>query len=136
MIEPMVNGKSVRSMTVTVYMAYTDDAEMIEYAVFDVFGDQKLNGTETQTFIVRGLTAEGNERFYTGRAGNDFVSPYVSHAFEYATLEGARNKALSLNRMTELHGVRFIGMAVKSPLIAQRWTPESARQRVGGTFGS
>lgn len=49
MIEPMVNGKSVRSMTVTVYMAYTDDAEMIEYAVFDVFGDQKLASGESDS---------------------------------------------------------------------------------------
>lgn len=60
--------------------------------------------------LVRGITKNGDEVFYTGKAGPAFVSAHTAEAFTGYNLEGARAKALTLNKMTELHGVRFIGM--------------------------
>lgn len=62
------------------------------------------------TFTVRGLLADGTEVWYTGRAGDGFISHAKAEAFEYRSLDAARTKALALNHMTALHGVRFVGI--------------------------
>ncbi len=59
-----------------------------------------------ETYAVRGLTELGRELFYTGKAGDKWVSMEQSAAFTYS-LEGAQRKALMFNRTTELHGLRF-----------------------------
>ena len=59
------------------------------------------------THIVRGLDQDGNEFFYTGRAGLGWVSTDLHEGFHY-TLDGARRKALQFNANTELHGLRFV----------------------------
>ena len=64
----------------------------------------------TTTFVLRGLDTNGGEFFYTGRAGQRWVSPNIDEAFTYTSLEGARNAALRHNRWTELHGLRFIAL--------------------------
>lgn len=69
----------------------------------------------TNNFVVRGIDKNGNEAFYTGRAGDGWLTTSDLHtspaeAFTYATLEGARNKATSLNRMSDIHGWRFVGI--------------------------
>jgi hypothetical protein len=61
-------------------------------------------------FLVRGLKADGTEVFYTGRAGEGWVSTSRSDGFAYATIEVARNKATGFNRMMTVHGVRFIAV--------------------------
>ncbi len=61
-------------------------------------------------YIVRGLDGNGGEVFYTGRAGEGWVSPSRAEAFGYSK-EGAQRKALSFNRNTELHGLRFVAVA-------------------------
>ena len=62
-------------------------------------------------YIVRGLTADGSEKFYTGRAGDAWVSPNRGESFGYVSQEIARNKALQFNRYTQLHGLRFVAVA-------------------------
>ena len=58
-------------------------------------------------YVVRGLDADGNVTFYTGRAGAEWVTPNRAEAFTYS-VDGARAKAMSFNRMTALHGLRFV----------------------------
>ncbi len=58
-------------------------------------------------YVVRGLDADGNVTFYTGRAGAGWVSPNRAESFIYS-VDGARAKAMSFNRMTALHGLRFV----------------------------
>jgi hypothetical protein len=60
--------------------------------------------------IVRGLTRDGKEVFYTGRAGDAFVSPDRFQAFECETIATARERAKRFNRYTEIHGIHFIGI--------------------------
>ena len=60
--------------------------------------------------IVRGINNQGDEVFYTGKAGPAWVSENISEAFEYELLPPAIRKAMHFNKTTELHGVRFIGM--------------------------
>jgi len=55
-----------------------------------------------------GRTAEGGTLWYTGRAGEGFVSTNPKEAFLGYSLEGARNCAARLNRMTPVHGIRFV----------------------------
>lgn len=62
--------------------------------------------------IIRGVTAEGAEVFWTGRAGAGFVSANRADAFDALNLQGARRTATRLNDATGLHGVRFIAMEV------------------------
>lgn len=65
-------------------------------------------------FIVRGLSTDGGEVFYTGRAGNGWVSNDRNEAFVYTSQDEARRKALNFNRMEPLHGFRFIAIGVGS----------------------
>lgn len=64
----------------------------------------------TQTAnVVRMVSQDGQVFFYTGRAGSGWVSQNLSDAFTYQTIEGARNKACVINRMTPIHGFHAIG---------------------------
>lgn len=66
-------------------------------------------------YILRGLTENGEERFYTGRAGEGWVSANPNHAFCYDTMEEARRKAMGFNRNSALHGLRFV--AIPDPVV-------------------
>lgn len=65
------------------------------------------------SYYLRALDKDGKEFFYTGKAGAGWV---VSHdtdraeAFRYQTKEAAQRKAATFNRMTEIHGLRFIAL--------------------------
>lgn len=63
-------------------------------------------------YIVRGLTEQGQQRFYTGKAGFHWVSENRRDAFTYGTLDAARRKATIFNRSTELHGLRFVAVTM------------------------
>ncbi len=59
-------------------------------------------------YYLRALDRNGNESFYNGKAGTAWLTTARSQAFQYETLEAAQRKATVFNRMTELHGQRFI----------------------------
>lgn len=61
-------------------------------------------------FIIRGITNEGKEVFYTGKAGEWFANPIKGEAFTYETKEAAQRKAVMFNHNTFLHGIHFIAM--------------------------
>ena len=62
------------------------------------------------SYVLRGLNADGVKFFYTGRAGAGWISSDASEAFVYASIEGARRRAVSFNRASEIHGVWFIAV--------------------------
>lgn len=59
---------------------------------------------------IKGLTATGDVVWYTGRAGNDWVSSDRADAFKF-TLERARRQASAFNKMTAIHGIRFVAVS-------------------------
>ena len=61
----------------------------------------------TPTFPIVGTGRDGKRVWYTGKAGDGFISHDPKDAFMYS-LEGARHRAKILNRMTELHGIYFV----------------------------
>ena len=63
-----------------------------------------------QTYILRGLNANGDEFFYTGRAGSGWVSKDRKEAFGYWTEQMARGKAMSFNQFCPLHGFWFVAV--------------------------
>lgn len=66
--------------------------------------EQPLTG---EGYILRGLTADGFEVFYTGKAGDgdsSWVSPSRVDAFRYG-LGLARRTATRFNTMTQVHGI-------------------------------
>ncbi len=58
--------------------------------------------------ILVGRKSDGSTVYYTGRAGQAFVSSQLADVFTYDSLEQARRRALNLNQMTAIHGIRFI----------------------------
>ena len=66
---------------------------------------------------VAGTTVTGDRFWYTGKAGRDFVSDSPKDAFTGLSLEGARRKAATLNRMELMHGIHF--MAITGDLAAE-----------------
>lgn len=62
-------------------------------------------------YIVRGLRTNGDQVFYTGRAGEYFVHPNADSAFTFTSLDSARFRATNMNKMTALHGIHFIAIA-------------------------
>lgn len=58
-------------------------------------------------FIVQGRDKDGNRVFYTGCAGEKFISRGRFDAFVFSGPTVASNKAMALNRMTQFHGVHF-----------------------------
>jgi len=62
------------------------------------------------TYILRALDINGSESFYTGRAGDGWVSVDITNAFTYESLDGARNQGKRFNRNERLHGLWFIAV--------------------------
>lgn len=60
-----------------------------------------------RSYIVRGITREGINMVYTGKAGQSFIDTDRTKAFVYMSEEKATSKAWSLNRMTSIHGIHF-----------------------------
>ena len=60
-----------------------------------------------KNYLIIGRTENGSTVYYSGRAGNSFVTNEISEAFTYPSLESARRRATYLNAMTEIHGIRF-----------------------------
>ena len=50
--------------------------------------------------------------YYTGKAGQDWVSPDLTQAFQYYSLQFARIRARQHNACTSLHGLHFIVLAL------------------------
>ena len=76
--------------------------------------ESKQSEGNAMKFQVIGRTEQGNTVYYTGRAGQLFVSPESGKAFDYPTLESARRRAMNLNQMTPIHGIRFFVPSVDS----------------------
>lgn len=64
------------------------------------------------TYVLRGLNRDGDTFWYTGKAGDGWISQDQALAFTYGTLHLARNKAMGFNRYCPLHGLWFIPMEV------------------------
>jgi hypothetical protein len=65
--------------------------------------------------ILRAVDANGNESFYTGRAGAAWVSADRAQAFVYANLARARRIAMTFNVREPLTGLRFVAVAPECP---------------------
>jgi len=77
------------------------------------YGQSFNGGTREEVaarYILRGLSELGREWFYTGRAGEKWVSDNRDAAFQYECKATAQHKALMFNRTTDLHGLRFIAV--------------------------
>lgn len=61
-------------------------------------------------YILRAVDDNGNVSFYTGRAGDRWLSPDRSDAFAGYNAEGARRKATQFNLLMGLHGQRFVAV--------------------------
>lgn len=58
--------------------------------------------------MVLGTMENGTRVYYTGRAGSGWVSVDQNEAFVYESIDAARRKAMIFNRMTLIHGIRFM----------------------------
>lgn len=59
------------------------------------------------THLVKGKTGDGRVVYYTGAAGEGFVSPRRNDAFVGWYESGAVRVAERLNRCTAIHGIAF-----------------------------
>jgi hypothetical protein len=66
--------------------------------------------TEGKMAPIKALDSNGNVFWWTGKAGQDWVSPSQADAFLGLNIEGARAKALQFNRRSDIHGLRFIAV--------------------------
>ena len=57
---------------------------------------------------VVGCHENGTRYWYTGRAGEAFVSTDPKEAFRYDTVEAARQKAAALNKGLPQHAIYFV----------------------------
>ena len=78
----------------------------------------------TAEYVLRAVDVIGTEVFYTGKAGQEFVSPDLTSAFPFALLQGAQRKAAVLNRMSLMHGWRFMPVG----RMEGRYVPASVMQ--------
>lgn len=62
------------------------------------------------SYYLRAIDAYGNESFYNGKAGPQWLTKNRGEAFLYQTKEAAQRKAIMFNRAIELHGLRFIAL--------------------------
>jgi ribosomal protein S27AE len=60
------------------------------------------------SYILRGLDTNGNERFYTGKAGKGWVSDQRGASFGYISHHIATEKAKLFNSRVALTGIWFI----------------------------
>ena len=51
--------------------------------------------------------------YYTGKAGEQFVSPYLTEAFTWTVKSGAEQKCELLNKWSVLNGHKFEVMEVQ-----------------------
>ena len=59
----------------------------------------------TRRIVVTARDRDGQELwYYTGKAGQSFMSLAQDHAFLFATKENARNVATRINRSESVHG--------------------------------
>jgi len=63
-----------------------------------------------EQYYVRGIDRDGDELFYTGRAGAGFAHWDRAKAFLYDSKQAAQTRAKNLNLGMELHGIRFIAL--------------------------
>ena len=64
--------------------------------------------SNTDRYIpIVGRTASGETVWYTGRAGQGWISPDPKEAFLGFSLEGARSRAKQFNQMEFVHGIWF-----------------------------
>jgi hypothetical protein len=63
-----------------------------------------------EAYYLRAIDRDGRESFYNGKAGPSWTSPNRNESFLYQTKEAAQRKAVMFNRMTEIHGLRFIAL--------------------------
>lgn len=68
-----------------------------------------LYGMATK-YILRGLDRAGHQYFYTGKAGDAWVSALPGDAFPYSDLQQARNRATRFNSRESLHGLWFVAV--------------------------
>lgn len=68
--------------------------------------------TNETSYILRGVNPQGEEFWYTGRAGEAWVSRDRREAFTYPGfgLSAARDRAKGFNRRVALHGLWFIAV--------------------------
>lgn len=69
----------------TIYAARSKDCPRPESSTWD--------GNE---YAVRVSAAGDGKRYYTGKAGREYLSPNPDHAFRYCTLAGAEFKSQAL----------------------------------------
>ena len=55
---------------------------------------------------------EAGGQFYTGKAGEGWISTDLSKAFQYNNLDVARNRAKHFNAFAAMHGQYFIVLAL------------------------
>lgn len=63
-------------------------------------------------YIVRGLTADGIAMFYSGRAGDGWLTYDPFAAFTYERRESAQHKAKLFNEREPLTGMRFTAFEI------------------------
>lgn len=63
-----------------------------------------------EKYYLMALDENGKEYVYTGKSGDGWVSENRSDLFHYNTREVAQHKAALFNRMTAIHGLRFIAL--------------------------
>lgn len=59
-------------------------------------------------FVLFGLDRDDRKVYYTGRAGDGWVSTDPKEAFTYETYAHANGRARVFNQWTDLHGIHFI----------------------------
>lgn len=70
---------------------------------------------QQQTGIpVKAIDKDGRVFWWTGKAGEAFVSPNRADAFVGFNVEGARRVASRHNANTALHGLRFIAVTAEA----------------------
>jgi hypothetical protein len=73
--------------------------------------EMQTPNNEVKMVPIVGRTADGKTVWYTGRAGDGWVSSNPKEAFLGFSLEGARSRATQFNRMTAVHGIYFVACA-------------------------
>lgn len=73
----------------------------------------KKNPIVTEKFALLGIAPGGSEYFYyTGKAGEGWISKKLSDAFLYDTRESAIRKTIVFNKTTPVHSLNFVATPV------------------------
>jgi hypothetical protein len=68
-------------------------------------------------YILTALDKEGNRYWYTGCAGDSWLSTKRHRAFEYESHGAAQHKATLFNRQERIHGYWFVPV-LKSDVVS------------------